>query len=137
MVVASIPIGKMIDKIGRKIPLALGLFIFGASILIFVNGDFLTIMISMSLFGIAILLAMSAVTALSTDLVHPENRGKVNGFVNCMGYIAQGIAMLLGNYLYVNFIPQLPFYVALGLLIPTSFIVLFLLAEPKRRVGER
>jgi len=136
MVVASIPIGKMIDKIGRKIPLALGLFIFGASILIFVNGDLLTVMISMSLFGIAILLAMSAVTALSTDLVHPENRGKVNGFVNFMGYIAQGIAMLLGNYLYVNFIPQLPFYVALGLLIPTFFIVLFLLAEPKKRVGE-
>ncbi len=136
MVVASIPIGKMIDKIGRKIPLVLGLFIFGASILVFVNGNFLTVMISMSLFGIAILLAMSAVTALSTDLVHPENRGKVNGFVNFMGYIAQGIAMLLGNYLYVNFIPQLPFYVALWLLMPTFFVVLFLLAEPKKRVGE-
>ncbi len=136
MVVASIPIGKMIDKIGRKIPLVLGLIIFGTSILVFVNGNFLTVMISMSLFGIAILLAMSAVTALSTDLVHPENRGKVNGFVNFMGYIAQGIAMLLGNYFYVNFIPQLPFYVAIGLLIPTFFVVLFLLAEPKKRVGE-
>jgi MFS family permease len=135
MVLASIPIGKMVDKIGRKIPLVLGLFVLGAATLIFVTGNLLTVMISMSLFGIAQLLAMAAVTALSTDLVHPENRGKVNGFVNFMGYIMMGLGMLLGNYLYVNFIPQLPFYVTLGLIVPEFLIVLFLVHEPKKRVG--
>ena len=134
MVLASIPIGKMVDKIGRKIPLVLGLFVFGAATLIFVNGNLLTVMISMSLFGIAQLLAMSAAIALSTDLVHPENRGKVNGFVNFMGYIMMGLGMLLGNYLYVNFIPQLPFYVTLGLIVPEFLIVLFLVHEPKKLV---
>jgi len=136
MVLASIPIGKMVDKIGRKIPLVLGLFVLGAATLIFVTGNLLTVMISMSLFGIAQLLAMAAVTALSTDLVHPENRGKVNGFVNFMGYIMMGLGMLLGNYLYVNFIPQLPFYVTLGLIVPEFLIVLFLVHEPKKRVGD-
>jgi MFS family permease len=135
MVLASIPIGKMVDKIGRKIPLVLGLFVLGAATLIFVTGNLLTVMISMSLFGIAQLLAMAAVTALSTDLVHPENRGKVNGFVNFMGYIMMAFGMLLGNYLYVNFIPQLPFYVTLGLIVPEFLIVLFLVHEPKKRVG--
>jgi MFS family permease len=135
MVLASIPIGKMVDKIGRKIPLVLGLFVLGAATLIFVNGNLLTVMISMSLFGISQLLAMAAVTALSTDLVHPENRGKVNGFVNFMGYIMMGLGMLLGSYLYVNFIPQLPFYVTLGLIVPEFLIVLFLVHEPKKRVG--
>jgi len=135
MVLASIPIGIMVDKIGRKIPLVLGPFILGVSTLIFVNGNLLTVMISMCLFGIAQLLAMSAVMALSTDLVHPENRGKVNGFINFIGYIFFGFGMLLGNYLYISFIPQLPFYVVLGLMVPTFLIVLFLVHEPKKRVG--
>ena len=136
MILASIPIGKMVDKIGRKIPLVLGLFVLGAATLIFVTGNLLTVMISMSLFGIAQLLAMAAATALLTDLVHPENRGKVNGFVNFMGYIMMALGMLLGSYLYVNFIPQLPFYVTLGLIVPEFFIVLFLVHEPKKRVGD-
>jgi MFS family permease len=136
MILASIPIGKMVDKIGRKIPLVLGLFVLGAATLIFVTGNLLTVMISMSLFGIAQLLAMAAVTALSTDLVHPENRGKVNGFVNFMGYIMMAFGMLLGSYLYVNSIPQLPFYVTLGLIVPEFFIVLFLVHEPEKRVGD-
>jgi len=133
MVVASIPIGKMVDKIGRKIPLVLGLFVLGAATLIFVTGTLPTIMISMSLFGIAQLLSMAAVTALSTDLVHQENRGKVNGFVNFIGYIMMAFGMLLGNYLYCS-VPQLPFYITLGLIVPEFLIVVFLVHEPKKRV---
>ncbi|MFQ6068627.1 MAG: MFS transporter [Candidatus Bathyarchaeia archaeon] len=139
MVVAAFPIGKMVDKIGRKIPLVLGLFILGAAVLIFATGTLLTVMISMILFAIAQLLAMSAAVALSTDLVQPEYRGKVNGFVNFMGYIVMGFGMLLGNYLFVEGgnmgIPQLPFYVTLGLIVPQLFIVLFLIHEPEKRVG--
>jgi DHA1 family multidrug resistance protein-like MFS transporter len=134
MIIASIPIGKMIDKIGRKIPLVLGLFVFGVAILIFVTANFLTVMISMALFGIAQLLAMSAATAFLTDLVQPENRGKVNGFINFIGYIAMGIGMLLGNYFYVSFNPQLPFYVTLGSIIATLLITLFLIHEPEKQV---
>jgi len=135
IVVASIPIGKMVDKIGRKIPLVLGLFVFGAATWIFVTGNFLTVMISMCLFAIGQLLIMSAVMALATDLVPPVNRGKVVGFRNFVGYIVMGFGMLLGNYLYVSFIPQLPFYVTLGLIVPAFLVVLFLVHEPKKRVG--
>jgi DHA1 family multidrug resistance protein-like MFS transporter len=133
MVVASIPIGKMVDKIGRKIPLVLGLFVLGAATMIFVTGTLLTIMVSMSLFGIAQLLTMAAVTALSTDLVHQENRGKVNGFINFIGYVMMAFGMLLGNYLYCS-VPQLPFYTTLGLIVPEFLIVVFLVHEPKKRV---
>jgi hypothetical protein len=42
---------------------------------------------------------------------------------------------LLGNYFYVSFNPQLPFYVALGLVIATLFITLFLIREPEKQVG--
>jgi len=135
IVVASIPIGKMVDKIGRKIPLIVGLFVFGAATLIFVSGNFLTVMISMCLFAIGQLLVMSSVMALATDLVQPVNRGKVVGFRNFVGYIVMGFGMFLGNYLYVSFIPQLPFYVTLGSIVTAFLTVLFLVHEPKKQVG--
>ncbi len=135
MVVASIPIGKIVDKVGRKIPLVLGLLVLILAVLIFVNGNLFTLMIAMILVGIAQLSVMSATMALSTDLVPPENRGKVNGFINFIGYIVSGFGMLLGNYMYVSFIPQLPFYVTLGLTVPALLIGLFLVHEPKKRVA--
>jgi len=136
MVVASVPIGKMVDKIGRKIPLVLGLFVFGVATLIFAIGNLLIVMISMCLFGIGQLLVMSAVMALATDLVPPVNRGKVVGFRNFVGYVVMGFGMLLGNYMYIRFLPQLPFYITLGLIITAFLIVLFVVHEPKKRVGE-
>jgi len=139
MIVASIPVGKTVDKFGRKIPLALGLIVLGTAILIFAYGDFPMVMISMILFGISQLLIMSSAMALATDLVDPINRGKVVGFRNFVGYIAMAFGMLLGNYLYIEGkgmnIPQLPFYVGLGLVVPTLLIILFLVHEPKERVG--
>lgn len=136
VVVASIPIGKFVDKIGRKIPLVLGLFVFGAATWIFVNGNLFSVMISMSLFAIGQLLVMSAVMALATDLVPAVNRGKVIGFRNFVGYIVMGLGMLLGNYLYVSFVSQAPFYVTLGLIVAALVITLFLVHEPEERVGE-
>ncbi len=139
MVAASIPIGKLVDKFGRKPPLILGLATLGAATLIFSSGTLQMIMISMILFGASQLLIMSAAVALSTDLVQPESRGKVNGFVNFIGYILMGFGMLLGNYMFIEGlrigIPQLPFYTAFSLILPQLLIVLFLIREPKERVG--
>jgi MFS family permease len=139
MIVASLPVGKLVDTFGRKIPLVLGVCCLGVAIIVFATGNLITVMLSMILFGIAQLLAMSAVMALATDLVAPMNRGKVVGFRNFVGYIAMGFGMLFGNYLFVEGfdigIPQLPFYTALILLIPTLLIILFLIHEPKTRVG--
>lgn len=139
MVVASIPIGFMVDRFGRKIPLIFALFVLGAATVVFMSGTLLTVIISMILFGIAQLLAMSALIALSTDLVDQKNRGKVNGFINFIGYIMMGFGMLLGNYLFIEGtgigIPQLPFYGTLLLIAPELLIVLFLIKEPKKRAS--
>jgi len=131
MIIASIPIGKMVDRIGRKIPLILGLAIFGIATMIFVVGNLFTIMIAMIFFALGQLMIMSAAMALSTDLVDPINRGKVVGFRNFIGYIFNGFGMLLGNLLYVNIAPQMPFYVTLGLIIPALLTVLFAVQEGK------
>jgi len=136
-VLASIPIGKTVDKVGRKIPLILGIIFFGVATLIFVIGNLLTLMISMCLFAIGQLLVMSAVMALATDLVPQVNRGKVLGFRNFVGYVAMGFGMLLGNYLYINSMPQLPFYLTFGLGLIALLIVTLFVHEPKKRVDAR
>jgi MFS family permease len=138
VVVASIPIGKVVDKFGRKIPLILGLFVLSGGTMIFAHGDFVTVMLSMSLFGIAQLLVMSSAMALATDLVEPVSRGKVVGLRNFVGYIVMGFGMLLGNYLFLEGIslgvPALPFYTAFLLIVPQFFVVLFLVHESPKKI---
>jgi MFS family permease len=133
MVVAAIPVGKTVDKIGRKIPLILGMLVFGVGAAIFVFGNLFTLMLAMILFGLGSLLFGAGMLALSADLVTTENRGKISGFTNFTSYIVSGVGMLLGNYLYVGFFPQLPFYIAITLMLPAFMIVLFLVHEPAKR----
>jgi len=133
MGVASIPVGKAIDRVGRKKPLYFALIVWSSATLLFINGTFYTVMIAMALFGLAQLLAMASSTALSADLVGSEHRGKVNGSINFAGYIAMACGMLLGNYLYDNISPQTPFYAMLALVIPIFLIIRTLIQEPAVR----
>jgi hypothetical protein len=68
--------------------------------------------------------------ALSACLVEPQNRGKISGGLNFVGYILTGIAMLLGNAFY-NLNPQLPFYVTIAMAIPILLMVIFQIHQPK------
>jgi MFS family permease len=130
MVIFSFPIGKLIDRVGAKIPLALGPIILASALLIFAHGNLYTVMIAMALLSIVFLLVMSSGMTLTAQLVEPENRGKVRGFLNFTGYIATGIGMLIGNYLY-DLYPQLPFYLTIGLAVPMVLIILFRVHGPQ------
>ncbi len=130
MVIASYPIGKMVDKVGMKLPLAIGPILLVFSMLLFVGGNLFSIMVSMSLLGLVTLFTMSSAMALSACLVEPNKRGKVTGGVNFIGYILTGIGMLLGSFLY-DLTPQLPFYLTIGLVLPIMLIILLRIPEPK------
>jgi len=130
MMVASVPIGKMIDKVGARKPLFLGPLVLASALLLFVHGNFVTVMISMSLNGIVFLIIMSSAMTLTAYLVEPQNRGKVRGFLNFIGYIFTGVGMLLGDFLY-DTVPQFPFYLALGLTIPMILVILLRIREPR------
>lgn len=132
MMIASIPIGKIIDRIGPEIPLALGPIILATASLLFVHGNFFTVMISMSLNGLVFLLIMSSAMTLAANLVETENRGKVRGFLNFMGYVFTGVGMLLGNFFY-NLIPQLPFYVTIGLTVPMVLTIVLRVRESQKK----
>ena len=128
--IVSYPIGKMIDKIGTKIPLLMTPCLLIVSMLLFINGNFLTVTISMALFGLSHMLMMSASMALSACLVEPKNRGKIMGGLNFVGYVLTGVGMLLGNLFY-NLIPQLPIYIIIAVTIPMMIIIVFRIREPQ------
>ena len=131
IVVASYPIGKIIDKIGMRIPLLTSPFLLIASMLLFINGNILTVTISMVLFGLVNMLIMSAGMALSACLVEPKKRGKIAGSVNFVGYILTGIGMLMGNFFY-TLVPELPIYMTIAVAIPMILIIFFRIPEPSK-----
>jgi MFS family permease len=130
MIVASFPIGKTIDRFGPRIPLMLGPIALATSSFLFAQGNFFTVIISMCLNGLVFLLVMSSAMTLTAALVDPENRGKVRGFLNFMGYVFTAVGMLLGNFFYLLY-PPLPFYVAMALTIPMFLIIAFRIRESK------
>ena len=131
MMIVSYPIGKIIDRIGMKIPLIISPCLLIASMLLFINGNIITVTISMVLFGLIHMLIMSAGMALSACLVEPKNRGKIAGGLNFVGYILTGIGMLIGNLFY-NLSPQLPIYMTIAVAIPMILIIFFRIPEPKK-----
>ncbi|UCE44019.1 MAG: MFS transporter [Candidatus Bathyarchaeota archaeon] len=133
MIVVAFPAGKLIDKIGRKIPLILSLVVMVPAIYLFVYGDVVKLFISLPLFGIGQLLAMSAYQSLLADLVPREQRGKVIGSSNFFSYIFMAFGSLMGGILYQIVSPQLPFLLEIVFIIPAIFLILFLVHEPEKR----
>jgi len=131
MILLSLPIGQVIDKIGRKKPLIVSGFITLPAIFLFIYGDYLTLFISMILLGAGGLLGFSAFQALFADLVPRNLRGKVTGSMNFFTYISMAIGGVTGGLLYDNVSPQTPFLLMGFLTGLAILIIIFGLHEPK------
>ena len=135
MIIFAFPVGKLIDKIGRKIPLILSFLVMLPAIYLFIYGDVVRLFISLPLFGIGQLLTMSAYMSLLADLVPRELRGKVIGSSNFFSYIFMAFGSLAGGIIYQTVSPQLPFLLMIVTIIPALFLVFFLGHEPEKREG--
>jgi len=133
MIVFAFPVGKLIDKIGRKAPLILSSLVMVPAIYLLIYGDVVRLFIALPLFGIGQLLAMSAYQSLLADLVPRELRGKVIGSSNFFSYIFMAFGSLMGGVLYETVSPQLPFHLMIAFIIPSMFLILFLVHEPEKR----
>lgn len=133
MIILALPSGRLLDKVGRKIPLLLSALLMAPAALIFIYGNLLTIFIAMPLLGFAQLLAFSSFQTLFADLVSQEKRGKVMGSMNFFGNIFMALGAITGGVLYDNVSPQLPFLLMAVLVIPEVLITLLFIHEPKKR----
>jgi len=131
MIVMSLPVGKFLDKVGRKIPLIVSGLLIIPSVLLFIYGNYLTLFVAMPLLGLTQLLGFSAFQSLFADLVPQAQRGKVTGSMHFFTYIFMALGGLAGGLLYDNVSPQIPFLVMLILIIPSILITVFRIKEPQ------
>jgi MFS family permease len=133
MIVLSIPIGKIVDKINRKVPiLAAYAFIF-CSLLLFVNGNVIQLFLSLMLLGVGLVMTNAGSGALQADLTPRESRGKVQGFSSFVNNIVMALGAAIGGFLYEHFSPELPFYLSMSLIIPAFLLTLAMVHEPRKR----
>jgi DHA1 family tetracycline resistance protein-like MFS transporter len=133
MIVLSIPIGKIVDKINRKVPiLAAYAFIF-CSLLLFVNGNVIQLFLSLMLLGVGLVMINAGSGALQADLTPRESRGKVQGFSSFVNNIVMALGAAIGGFLYEHFSPELPFYLSMSLIIPAFLLTLAMVHEPRKR----
>jgi len=133
MIVVSLPIGKIIDKFGRKKPLIASYLLLVPAILLIVYGDLFRLFIAFPLIGVVQLLFFSSAAALGADLVPKEQRGKVQGFSSFFNYIFMALGNLIGGFLYQNVSPQLPFLIPLAFVPIVVGITIFLVKEPAKK----
>jgi MFS family permease len=131
MIVLSFPVGKFLDKVGRKIPLIISNLLMIPAIFLFILGNYSTLFISMPLFGFSMLLGFSAYQTLLADLVPQAQRGKVTGSMNFFSYVFMALGGAIGGLLYDNVSPMLPFLLMAALAIPSVLLILFYVHEPK------
>ncbi len=130
MIFASFPVGKLLDKIGRKIPLILSGVLTIPATLLFVYGNYVTVFVAMPLVGFAMLLGFSSYLTLFADLIPQEQRGKATGSLNFFANIFMAIGGATGGFLYDAATPQLPFLLSIVLVIPSTALLYFV-REPK------
>ncbi|MCW4052479.1 MAG: MFS transporter [Candidatus Bathyarchaeota archaeon] len=132
-IILAIPVGKLVDKIRRKIPILASILIFGLSMWLFVNGDLTKVAVSLILLGAGNVMLNASFGALTTDLTPKEQRGKVNGFINFANFIIMAAGSVVGGYLYEHVSPQAPFLLAVASVLPSFLLALALVKEPKKR----
>ena len=132
-VIFSIPIGKIVDKINRKVPTLLAFTLFALSMWLFVHGNLWLVLVSLILVGAAMVMMNTGAGALMADLTPKKERGKVNAFMNFAGFIFMALGSFMGGFLYEHVSHRLPFYIAIALVVPSFILTLVLVSEPERR----
>jgi len=131
MIIFSYPVGKLIDKIGRKKPLILAGLLLVPATLFFVYGNYFTLFVVIPLISLCQLMAFSSYQALFADLVPQPLRGKANGSASFFSSVFMAFGGLAGGILYDRLSPQLPFLLTPVLAVLSVLLVTWRVNEPK------
>lgn len=132
MIVISLPVGKLIDKVGKKRPLLAAFVIWAAVMPLFIYGNFHRLLIAMILVGLLQVLLMASSSSLMADLVPREHRGKVSGSSGFFVLIAGSVGSLLGGFVYDNISHQMPWWLQIVFVVPSFLLVLLFVREPEK-----
>ena len=124
--------GRMVDRIGRKIMIVLGLFIFGFSEFLFGLGQSIEVLfISRMLGGVSAAFIMPAITAFIADTTTMAQRPKALGYMSAAISTGFIIGPGIGGFL-AEIGTRVPFFAAGVLGAFAAILSLILLKEPTR-----
>jgi MFS family permease len=123
----ALPGGKAIDVVGKKKPIMASFILWALAILLLVYGNFTRLIIAISMWGLLMVFANSAISSLEAGLVPKEHRGKVNGSKGFFRLIAASLGQLTGGWLYDSVNHKVPFLIQIGLvMIPLVMVYLWI-----------
>ncbi|PAD69816.1 MFS transporter [Bacillus sp. 7586-K] len=122
--------GRWVDRVGRKIMIVSGLFIFSLSELIFGLGTHVSIFyLSRILGGISAAFIMPAVTAYVADITTIQERSKAMGYVSAAISTGFIIGPGVGGFI-ADFGIRMPFFFAAAIACLAAITSIFILKEP-------
>jgi len=127
MILMALPAGKAIDVVGKKKPIMASFILWALAILLLIYGNFTRLIIAISMWGLLMVFANSAISSLEAGLVPKEHRGKVNGSKGFFRLIAASLGQLTGGWLYDSVNHKVPFLIQIGLvMIPLVMVYLWI-----------
>ena len=127
----GLPVGRMIDSMGRRKSILLAyLFSTPVIVLFILSRGVLPLLVSQVLFGVSHAFFYPALFALQADLIPQEKRGRIMGAIGTMRTLATVPAAALYGILY-EIEPSTPFVLAIILEILIVGIVFYRIKEPE------
>ena len=136
LVYAFLPsiLGGISDKIGRIVPMVIGLFISGIVSLGFSHSLNIEIIIALWIVeSIGMVMASPAEEALVADIVGKTTRGGAYGLYLTAASLGAAIGPLLGGFLYDNYGHAVPFYLNGIILIIDALLVIILFGNYRKK----
>ena len=127
------PMGKLVDKIGRKKSIVFANLIFiSATVAFLMAGNLNHLIVVFLMFAIGGSLLGPAYSALLADMIPREKRGRIMGTIVTLNILATVPASALAGFLY-GVSPSHPFILVVLLAIVVTLIIFLAVREPKTR----
>lgn len=131
-------VGVLSDRVGRKLPMVLGLFgLFGSTLLFAFSSDITMLFIARALQGISAGATWTAGLALLSDMFPPQIRQQAIGIGISGSFAGTLLGPLFGGALYEYGGYMLPFLAAAGLVLIDGIARLMLLKDPPRLPADK
>jgi MFS family permease len=128
------PLGKVVDKIGRRNSLILAyVFIFTPfSVFFILSKTFVQLLLAYLFFAVGRGLVMPAYSALQADIIPRDKRGRIMGTIGTLNVLAMVPASALAGVLYeVN--PAWPFILSMAFALLVGAVIFLTVREPRKK----
>lgn len=130
---ATIPMGIVADRVGRKPMIVSGKIIHAsAAILVIFSGSLWPLLLVMTMRGFGRAVSNPSITAMFSGLVPVSKRGRGMGIFNIFQNVGLVVGATVGGFLYEFSSSEAPFIACAGVGLIGVLVVLLIVSEPKQ-----